>query len=213
MLSKEPGPERASLGFRDAVLSSFKFLGEFGLRPVEEKMTLVRYESPEVFVNVYHGRASFELGVEVGRLTELNEKLTVYDIIAWADAKEAEGFGQHVMFQVSTREGVQEFVPKLAHLIQKYGTPFLKADASAYRAVHEARSGDAVEYEKQVSLRNVRQKAEVAWHAKDYGQVVELYEPVRSDLTEVESKRLAFAEQQVLSAGGGGSPSSAQKRR
>src|SRR5712692_8348300 len=137
MLYKEPSPDRAKLGFKDAVLSSFKFLERFGFRPVEEKTTFVRYESSVVFVNVYHGRASFELGVEVGRLTEPDEKVTLYEIVAWAGAEKAEGFGQHVMFQVSSREGVQEFVPKLARLIQKYGTPLLKADASAYRAVHE----------------------------------------------------------------------------
>ena len=70
MLNKEPGPERAQFGFKDAVLSSFKFLGDFGLRRVEEKLTLVRYESSEVLLNVYHGRASYELGVEIGRLKE-----------------------------------------------------------------------------------------------------------------------------------------------
>ena len=210
MLSKEPSPERAKLGFTDSVLSSFKFLGDLGLRLVEEKMTFVRYESSEVFVNVYHGRASFELGVEVGRLAEPDEKVTLYDIVAGAGADKAEGFGQHVMFQVSSREGVQEFVPKLAHLVQKYGTPFLKADASAYRAVHETRSRTAVEYEEQVNLRDVRKKVEAAWHAKDYTQVVELYGPVRKELSEVEAKRLAYAEQQVLSAEGVASP---RKRR
>lgn len=213
MLSKEPSPEREKLGFKDAVLSSFKFLGEHGLRPVEEKMTFVRYESSEVFVNIYHGRASFELGVEVGRLAEPDEKVTLYDIVAEAGADKAEGFGQHVVFQVSSREGVQEFVPKLAHLVQKYGTPFLKADASAYSAVHEARSRGAVEYEKQVNLRDVRKKVEAAWHAKDYTQVVELYGPVRKELTEVEAKKLAYAEQQVLSAEGVASDSSSRKRR
>jgi hypothetical protein len=71
---------------------------------------------------------AFELGVEIGRLKEPNSKLTLYDIVAWAGVEKAEGFGQHVAFQVSSREGVQEFVPKLAHLVQKYGAPFLKSD-------------------------------------------------------------------------------------
>ena len=211
MLNKEPSPERATLGFREAVLSSFKFLSDVGLRPVKEEMTLVRYESSEVFVNVYHGRASFELGVEIGRLQEPAEKLTLYDIIAWAGAEKAESFGQHVTFQVSSREGVQEFVPKLAHLVQKYGAPFLKADATAYCAVHEARSRGAVEYEKQVNLRDVRRRAETAWHAKDYTQIVELYGPVREELTEVEAEKLAYAEKQVLSAKGVSSRSSTRK--
>jgi cytosine/adenosine deaminase-related metal-dependent hydrolase len=164
-----------------------------------------------VFVNVYHGRASFELGVEIGRLQEPTEKLTLYNIVAWSGAEKAEGFGQHVLFQVSSREGVQEFVPKLAHLIQKYGTPFLNADANAYCEVHEAKSRAAVEYAKQVNLRNVRKRAEVAWHAKDYTQIVDLYGPVREDLTEVETQKLAYAEKQILSAEGVSSTSPARK--
>jgi hypothetical protein len=118
MLKKNPGPERAKLEFREVVLSSFKFLGEFGFRPAQEKETFVRYESSEAFVNVYHGRVSFELGVEIGRLKEPAEKLTLYDIVAGAGAEKTEGFGQHTMFQVSSREGVQQFVPKLACLVR-----------------------------------------------------------------------------------------------
>src|ERR1700683_1157914 len=137
---KETSPKRAKLGVKDAGLSSFKFLPGFGFRPVEEKTTFVRYESPAAFVNVYHGRASFELGVVVGRLTEPNEKVTLYEMVARAGAEKTEGFGQHVMFQVSSREGVEEFVPKLASLLERYGSLFLKADANAYRAVQEIRS-------------------------------------------------------------------------
>jgi hypothetical protein len=45
-----------------SLMMSTIHLVDFGLRPVEEKVTLVRYESAGVFLNVYHGRASFELG-------------------------------------------------------------------------------------------------------------------------------------------------------
>ena len=213
MLNKEPSPQRARLGFKDAVLSSFKFLTELGLHPVDEKMTFVRYESSEVFVNVFHGRASFELGVEIGRLKESEEeKLTIHDIVLWAGAEKAEGFGQHVMFQVSSPEGVREFVPKLAHVVQKYATPFIKGDATAYREALEARSRAAAEYVKQVNVKQVRNKAEAAWHEKDYAQVVELYSRMRSELSEVESKRLSYAEQQVLTAEGVGFRSSRKRR-
>jgi hypothetical protein len=200
MLNKEPNPERTTLGFREAVLSSFKFLTAAGFCPVEQEMTFVRYESPEVFVNIYHGRASFELGVEIGRLKKPKGKLTLYDIIAWAGAEKVEGLGQHVAFQVSSREGVQEFVPRLASLIQRHAGPFLRSDDAAFDSAFEIQSERAQEYAKNVNLSDVRQKAEAAWHAKEYAQVVELYGRVRDDLTEVETKKLAYAEQQVMTA-------------
>jgi hypothetical protein len=210
MLHIDPSPERARLTFKDAALSSFRFLCDLAFRPVQEEDTFVRYESSLVFVNVYHGRASFELGVEIGRLAEAGEKLTLYDMVARTGAEEAEGFGQHVMFQVSTREGVQELVPKLAGLVQKYGPQFLNADANAYREALEARSRAAAEYEKQVPLRNLRGKVETAWQAKDFARVIELSQAMRDDLTEVEAKRLAYAEGQLLPADTGASRRVAQ---
>lgn len=209
MLNKEPGPERAKLGFKEAVLSSFQFLNDGGLRPVQQEMTFVRYESPEIFVNVYHGRASFELGVEIGRLREPQSKLTLYDIVAWAGAEKGEGLGQHVTFQVSSREAVQEFVPKLAELVKKHAGPFLRADDAAFDSAFEIQSERAKNYAKNVNLSQMRKKADAAWHAKDYARVIELYGPVRDDLDEVETKKLSYAEQQV--AEGVGSHSSRKR--
>ena len=47
---------------------------------------------------------------------------------------------------------------------------------------------------KQENLRVVRGKVELAWQAKDYAQVIELYGPVRNELTNVEAKKLVYAE-------------------
>jgi hypothetical protein len=115
-----------------------------------------------------------------------------------------------VAFQVSSREGVQEFVPKLAALVKKYAAPFLRGDRTAFDSAFEIRSERAKNYAKEVNLRSVRGKTEAAWHAKDYAQVVELYGPVREDLTEVEAKKLAYAE--VLTSEGVGSRSRPRKR-
>ncbi|HET9743818.1 MAG TPA: hypothetical protein VFQ00_13800 [Terriglobales bacterium] len=201
MLSTEPGPNRWMLGFKEAVLSSFRFLGDFGLRAVDEQVTFVRYESPKVFVNVYHGRASYELGVEIGRLEEPTKKLTIFSIVRWAGAEKAEGFGQHVIFQVSSAEGVQEFVPKLGALVKKYAAPLLRGDESAYDSAFEFQARQYADEVKQMNLAVLRSKAAAAWRSKDYAQIVELYDQVRDDLTVVESKKLAYAEQQVLAVG------------
>ena len=207
MLQIDPGPERAKLGFKDSVLANFQFLAEKGFRPVQEEVTLVRYESATVFVNVFHGRASFELGVEIGVLCEPTEQVTLYDIVAWADALKVEGFGQHVMFQVSSREGVQQFVPKLADLVRRYGEPFLRGGASAYTEVLEARSRAARAYERQVQLDDLRRRVETAWDSKDFAGVVELYGSIGADMTSVEAKRLAYAEKQVRADNTMSSPS------
>jgi len=66
MLKSEPEVNRRQLGFEEPVLSNFDFLRSHGLKLVESAPTLVRFESREVFVNLYHGRASYEIGVEIG---------------------------------------------------------------------------------------------------------------------------------------------------
>jgi len=210
MLQIDPSPERAKLGFTNSVLTNFRFLAEMGFSPVQEEVTLVRYESASVFVNVFHGRASFELGVEIGVLCEPTEKVTLYDVVAWADALKREGFGQHVMFQVSSREGVQQFVPKLADLVRRYAEPFLRGNTTAYTEVLEARSRAARDYERQVQLDDLRRRVETAWNSKDFAGVVELYGSVGPDMTSVEAKRLAYAEKQVP-ADNAVSPSSAKR--
>jgi hypothetical protein len=113
-----------------------------------------------------------------------------------------------VVFQVSNREGVQEFVPKLARLLQKYADPLLKGDASAYESVEEARSKIAAEYTKKIELDRIRAKADTAWHQKDYSQVAELYGSMRDDLTNVETSRLAYAEKHLAGTAADGRHSS-----
>jgi hypothetical protein len=197
MLHMEPDPERTQLGFKEAVLSSFDFLSFYGLRPVQAEITLVRFKSAIVLVNVYHGRASFELGVEIARLSSPDEKVSLYDAVAWAGAEKTEGLGQHVVFQVSNRKDVQDFVPRLARLVEKYAGPFLRGDASAYQAVKEASFKNTADYVKRINLNRIRDKAETAWHEKNYSQVVELYSSMREDLTKVETGRVSYAEKQL----------------
>jgi hypothetical protein len=198
MFRTEPGEDRWQLGFKDAVLSHFKFLSTYGLRPVQEEVTLVRYESDAMFVNVYHGRGSFEIGVEIGRL-DRPEKYGLDYIVSWAGKQvwEAEGFGRGTMFQVSTREGVQNFVPKVAQLVNKYGAPFLSGRSAFYDELQKANERASVAFEREQVLTRLRKDAEAAWTAKEFARVVELLQPVQGDLTEIEAKRLAYAERQI----------------
>jgi len=201
MFQTDPGEDRGKLGFRDAVLSSFEFLQAYGLTPVEENATFVRYQSDAVFVNVYHGRGSFEIGVEIGRL-DRPERYGLGYIVSWAgkQAWEAEGFGRGTMFQVTSREGVHNIVPKVAELVKKYGDLFLTGRAAFYDELQKANDRASVAYEREQMLTRIRKEADAAWTAKDFGRVAELLQPVHSDLTEVESKRLAYAEKHRRSA-------------
>jgi hypothetical protein len=205
----EPGSDRCKLGFKEAVLASFDFLRSYGFGCVSAEPTLVRYETSgplsgkDLFVNVYHGRGSYELGVEIGPRDRDQATLALPLIVEWASRQKGESLDQQTIFQASTREGVQQFVPKLAELVQKYATPFLEGDPAAYQSAADSlRRGSAL-CEKEMQLRRVREQADAAWHDKDYGQVVSLYEPFQEDLTQSEGMRLEYAKKHLLHPAGG----------
>lgn len=198
MPKSEPEVNRRQLGFEEAALASFEFLRSYGLKPVEKGPTFVRFESRKVFVNIYHGRASYEIGVEVGLRTR-TEKYGLDYIVSWAGkaAWEAEGFGRGTMFQVSSREGVQRLVPRVAVLLRKYGDRFLGGDADFYTQLDEANQRASAEYTKQQLLQDVRKQAEAAWSEKIFPRVIELYQSILEELTAIEAKRLAYAQKQI----------------
>jgi hypothetical protein len=57
---------RGHLGFPQAVRDAFRFLQTFGFKEVGADDTIVRYATERVFLNIYHGRSSYELGIEIG---------------------------------------------------------------------------------------------------------------------------------------------------
>ena len=130
MVTTEPSKERASLGFADAVASAFEFLiKDLSFVCVKREVTFVRYESNTVFVNVYHGRASFELNVKIGKReigsAAQEHSFTIGEILHVANSQEAENYRP---YQVTTAESVKKFVDELARLVKEYAIPALCGD-------------------------------------------------------------------------------------
>ena len=197
MFEHVTSPDRARLGFEEAVSSSFEFLKRHNFHLAASEPTFVRYESPTVFVNVYHGRASYELGVEVGRLKNAPEKLTLLEIVSQANANRSEGFEKQVNFQASSGEGVRRFLPQLASLLETYGIPFINGEPSAYSSALEMRARASAQFELEQHIKKVRQEAETAWQAKQHDRLLQLYSAIADHLTAVEAKRVAYAERQL----------------
>jgi hypothetical protein len=195
MITETPGPERARLGFVEEVIAAFDFLtSEYGFRLVKAEVTFVRYETPEVFVNIYHGRASYELGVEIGCFADTVDSAerhySLVEIIELASAKAESGY---TFYQASTPERVKTWVLRLAALVRKYADKALQGDALTFEQLREVRSRLSHEYLTAMKLRRIREQVNKAWQAKDYAKVVELYEQVRDDLSPAEQKKLEYA--------------------
>jgi hypothetical protein len=189
-----PHPRREELGFAEAVAGEFAFLEEKGFRRTRSSATLVRYESERVFVNVYHGRASYELNVEIGLRTaspdEPERPFSIAEIIELRRGQHEKGFTPP---QSTMPEGMQEFVSQLASMVERDAEPSLTGDALFFEQLSRFRVEKSDAYLRELKLKNARRAANAAWHDKDYARVIELYEPLQAALTPAELKKLAYA--------------------
>jgi len=187
--------ERRSLGFLEQVSSAFDFLTkEYGFRCVESETTFVRYESHSVFVNVYHGRSSYELGVEIGELfnrpkTE-QQRFTIGEIMEVKSMRNKEGF---TFFQASTKERVMKYVPKLAEYVKHYAVDALLGDHNIFTQLEELRERKSQQYLKEIEVKRIREKAGIAWREKNFEEFTKLYDTVQDKLTPAEKAKLRYA--------------------
>ncbi|MGH8647514.1 MAG: hypothetical protein ACREX4_24865 [Gammaproteobacteria bacterium] len=210
MFHAEPNPDRSLLRFEEAVLDSFSFLrSEFGFRVVESEVTRVRYESEDAFVNVYHGRSSYEIGCEIGLLQQKRKEdpnalgedapETAFSIWEIARMGSAPGVTDRTFYQASTSHVIAELVPRLADLVKNFGRRALSGDRVLYKALEHAHSAWFEEYQKETMLMQIRRQVVDAWQARDFHRVVQLLEPVMQDLTPAEVRKLEYARSRLPS--------------
>lgn len=193
-----PGADRERLQFRNAVLRAFAFLDrKLGFEVVQAESTFVRFESQDVFVNVFHGRGSFELGVEIGlRQGPIQTAFTLADIITLDHDLAQIG---RVDFQVNTRDGVQRLVDRLGLLTQEYAAPALQGDREYFARLAQHASAEARRVTDSYRAGPLRERGDSAWHRKDYARVTAAYEELGTftELTRSEAGRLKYARKQL----------------
>lgn len=191
-------PDRSVLGFAEAVANAFRFLVEdFGFKVVDTDATLVRYESDRVFLNVYHGRRSYEIGVEVGYLHERDANKYRLPEVLGAILGES-GQQNAYYLQSSNRDGVRRCVETAAGLVEEHYGPVLRGDPIALERVKVFSSKRNEDYTREVVQQPIRDSADRAWRAKDFAMVAQYYGSIRKDLTPTERRRLEYAEKQLL---------------
>lgn len=197
----QPNDSRSRLRFEEAVLGAFAFMiTDFGYRVVESVVTRVRYESAAVFVNVFHGRSSYEIGVEIGpqtnsRSSELDgeERYSLWDICL---LEGAQGVTTKSFLQASTPDRVLDAVEKAAALLKEYGGDALRGDPSYFARLGEAHTVRFHAEQSATLLQRIQGDLDAAWGRKDFAAVVALLEGV-PELPPRESRRLEYARSHV----------------
>lgn len=184
---------RLIIDFNGKVKRIFDFLiREEGFNLVTEDVTFIRYESHLVFINFYHGRSSYELGVEMGLLVEEDTVFRLPTIIAAL----APDYTGQVVFQAGEPKIVEECLLKISALIKKYCVSLLNGDKTEWTKVSIQQQLNSQKLHEEYTINPVKEDAERAWKEKRYKDVVKLYSSVEHYLTNTEKKRLEYAKKQ-----------------
>ena len=124
--------ERTKLGFKEAVREHFKFLSEFGFREVQALTTIVRYRSRNLELCVYHGRISYEIGVEI---YQSDERFTIAELIRLSDPHTHEKYRSPMVS--SSSSVLDSAVERLANLLRRFGEKALRNDAAVFAALRK----------------------------------------------------------------------------
>jgi len=191
---------RSALDFEGAVARHFAFLQDRGYAVVRSGSTFVRYERTPLFVNVFHGRGSFELGVEVGRSTVLYGETVErsFPIGYLATVIGGEARETYRSRTATTSAQVDRFVAELGHWLEAYGERVLEGDEATFVALGEAVAIESTRQMDMMRATELRRRAEEAWRSRDYATVVQAYDEMDRELTTVdlrtfEDGRLAYA--------------------
>lgn len=199
---------RDQLGFAEAVRSSFQFLlTEFGFSITEEHTTLVRFESEKTVVNVFHGRSSYILGVEIGLRGQVSGRpasdpelrYPLRNIVALADPGGISGYHD---IQISSAERLPHFVELLARFTRQFASDALRGDPETFeRLAHELRLEGRKNTDASDALW-IREKAEKAWQDRNLSLIVDLYSRLDAletvELKNSERGRLQYAKRSLL---------------
>lgn len=193
MKENEATTQRSSLGFAEvAVASLSQILRPYGLLCMAKTDEAVRFESPDVVVSCSHGQLSYEIDVRLSHASNPTEEMSLADLL---DAVVGPGHNIPTFFQASSKERMEQCFGTICDILKTHGTAALSGDKTIFNAMVKASQIRSTEYTNHVVNEPLRKSAEIAWKNKDYTKVKDLYARIRGNLTAVEAKRLAYANQ------------------
>jgi len=182
--------ERKSIEFAKEVKEIFAFLDvQYGFKCTRQEKTFVRYESTDVYVNVYHGRSSFEIGLEIGKKPSergfsLEGLVTLFDKELSREYWAAEGI---------TAESARRVLKKLAEGLSRYGDAALSGNQSIFNRLEQLRKDRIAAMAIDSKAYQIRPRAEAAFRRGDYKEAVNLYSSIEETLSSIERKKLELA--------------------
>jgi hypothetical protein len=190
-LSAIHGDSPGRLGFIDLVLSTFAFLLRLGFFVARREATLVRFEKDNVFVNIYHGRASYQVGLELGRLRDgdMYSLHELFQALAPNDIEQAR-------CQTTDPEVLRQCLASIAATVERHCDALLAGNAIAFEKVDAAVAPLRKAATLQAQFGATIDRADKAWESKDFSKATDLYEKSAPALDETRIRRLEYLRKQ-----------------
>lgn len=190
-LSSIHGDGSGRLGFVDLVLAAFDFLMRLGFVVARREPTFVRFEKENVFINVYHGRASYQVGLELGRLRN-GDMYSLHELFRAMAPDNIE----LARCQTTDPEILRQCLVSIGAAIERDCNALLAGDASAFEKVDAAVAPLRKAATLQAQFGATIDRADKAWESKDFKRAAELYAKSTPALDETRMRRLEYLQKQ-----------------
>ena len=186
----------SDLRFEPTVRNAFDFLSSrYGFSCKQSTPISVLYTSANVEVEITLDPRSYEIDVEVKRIPE-NRSFPLHRVVELSSLPEGQKWR---LVQTSTPGRVEEFVPKLASLLQKYGETALSGDAKIFAKLAQLEESDAMRTARDFQIGQARRLAEKEWQTQNYAKMVSILSPIQEELTDFELARFVYAKKRLES--------------
>ena len=194
MKNQNDTANRRSLGFTKKVREFFSFLEvQWEFKCVRQENTFVRYESADVYVNVYHGRSSFEIGVEIGNKSS-EHSFNLEALVALFDKELSR---EYWAAGGRTAKAVRRALKKQAEGLSRYGGSALSGHQSIFDRLEQLRTDRSAAMVLDSKAYQIRPKADAAFRRGDYKEAVKLYSSIEPALSSLERKKLKLAKKKA----------------
>jgi len=179
--------EQGRLAFAELAAEAFLFLLRIGFTVARREATLLRFESDAVFVNIYHGRRSYQIGVEIGRLNG-QEKFSLHELLVAFGPDEVD----KARYQTSESEPVKRYLAEIAATLDTKCRDVLVGDADAFEMLERVTSVSRQAATLQAQYGPIVRQADKAWEDKNLDLAATLYRASEPALDKTRRRRLEY---------------------
>jgi len=179
--------ENGRLGFVAAALKAFAFLEDLGFSVVRREPTLLRFESESVFINVYHGRSSYQVGLELGRL-QGDELYSLHEVLSGMAPNDLD----RARCQTVDPATLVRCLTSIAETVKRNCQLLLVGNDKAFRRLNSVVSPMREATTLQAKFGAILDRADQAWEQKNLSEAASLYERAAPALDETRRRRLEY---------------------